>query len=48
MIIIDIHVIIDVFEFSKISWKEKNQVDKQTLKAMLQGVVLFGAYTNIE
>ncbi len=48
MITIDVHVIKHVFKFSNISWKEKKQVDKQTLKAMLQGVVLLGAYTNIE
>ncbi len=43
-IVVDKHLIVDVFKISNKGWKEQKQVNKQTTKTMLQHITLLGAY----
>ncbi len=46
IVVIDRHVIINVFKNSNTRWKEQKCVDKQIVEAMFQGVVLLIVYIN--
>ncbi len=48
VIVVDKHVIIDMFKISSTCWKEWKQADKQIVEAMLQGIILLKAYITIE
>jgi hypothetical protein len=48
VVIVDKYVIIVVFKISNISWKEKKQVEKQTIEAMFQHITLPRVYINVK
>jgi len=44
IVVIDKHMIVDVFKISNKGWKEYKHVNKQIVKTMLQHIALLGTY----